>query len=278
MGGLSVKTDNTKKVYIDIYHPVADEEGFPTKNIIHLTAMDINTNIYIGKVVDKLTELILEYYGDGLYIEAEEFEQTCYINVFIMFGKEYKFLVEYIDSINIEQAKTAQKVKSQEDTFLSVDYLFDEKDIENLVKELNDLGIEVKIHLINRKAFERGAGDYHELSMMSIQSGLVGVTGALGKRLMNKLMDMYDDHQSPRINKVNNEKILEFISNEVGINKGDLNIYSVKDIEEADKDEGKEADKIEIIITSRYKSIKVIYEKNSKNINYEVRNKTQAMI
>lgn len=69
---------------------------------------------------------------------------------------------------------------------------------------------------------------------------------------------------------VNTEKILKFISNEVGINKVGLNIYSVKDIEKSGK--------IEIIITSRYKSIKVIYEKNSKNINYEVRNKTQTMI
>jgi len=270
--------DITKKVYIDIYHPVADDEGFPTKDVIHLTAIDINTDIKIGKVVDKLTELTLEYYNDGLYIEAEEFEQTCYLNIFLMFGKEYKFLVEYLYSINIEQIKTASQIKNQKDLFLSVDYLFDENDTEDLVRELNDFGVEVKIHLINRKAFERGAGDYHELIMMSIQSGLVGAAGALGKRLMDKLIDKYDDYQSPRIHKVNTEKVLEFISNEVSINKRDLEIYSVKDLEKDYKEEGTDSDKVEIMITSRYKRVKVIYEKSTKFINYEVIDKTQTMI
>lgn len=270
--------DNTKKVYIDIYHPVADDEGFPTKDVIHLTAIDINTNIKIGKVVDKLTELTLEYYHDGLYIEAEEFEQSCYINIFIMFGKEYKFLVEYLYSIDIEQIESASKIKNKEDIFLSIDYLFDQKDTDVLVRELNDFGVEVKIHLINRKAFERGAGDYHELIMMSIQSGLIGAAGALGKRLIDKLIDKYDDYQSPRIHKVNTKEILEFISNEVSINKRDLEIYSVKDLEKDYKEEGKNSDKVEIIITSRYKRVKVIYEISTKNINYEVIDKTQTMI
>ena len=68
---------------------------------------------------------------------------------------------------------------------------------------------------------------------------------------------------------LNTGKILDFVSEETGINRQDLHISSVEDIDE---------DKTEIIITNRYKSIKVIFGKSSNNINFEVINKTQTMI
>lgn len=267
-----------KKVYIDIYHPLEDNKGFPTKNVIHLKAIDIQTDINIDEVVSKLTELILEYYGDGLRVEAEEFEEFCYINVFLMFGKEYKFLVDYLYSINLKESENTSQIKNIENIFLSIDYFFDENDRNTLIKELNDLVIEAEFYLINRKRFERGAGDYHELIMLAIKSSISGAGTALGKILMDKLVDIYDDYQNPRIHKVNTEKVLEFISREVDINKADLKIYSVKNLKEPFNEKGKKAEKMEILITSRYKNIQVICEKNSKITSYEVENKTQTMI
>src|SRR5699024_7991960 len=146
-----------KKVYIDIYHPIEDNDGFPTKDVTHLKALDIQTNINIDEVINKLTELILESYGDGLFIEAEEFEEFCYINVYLMFGTEHKFIIDYLSSINIQEIEHTSQTKNSESIFLSVDYLFDENDRNTLIKELNDLGIDAKIYLINRKRFERGA-------------------------------------------------------------------------------------------------------------------------
>lgn len=254
-----------KSVYIDIYHSLFDDDGLTTKDLAHLYKMNITTDIDIGKIVNQVKLLIFKQYGDGLYIKAEEFEDFCYLNIVIMFGKEYNFIAEYLESINMSQEMNLNTLVNPK-FFLSVDYFFSQQETAELQEILHDFGIDTKVYFIERKAFERGAGDYHENVVLSL---ITGSAQAIGSRVTNYLIDKFSDHQNARINSVNTDTILGHISKETGINKQDLHLTKTKNISD---------EKIEIIITNRYKNIKVLYDKNSNSISYEVSHKTQTMI
>ncbi|MFS0820407.1 hypothetical protein [Bacillus sp. 1P02SD] len=257
---------NHKKVYIDFYHSLYEDDGLTTKELVHLNSMDINTDIDIGNVVEQLKLLIFKQYGDGLFIQAEEFENLCYINIIIMFGEDHNLLAEYLGTIHrSEEVKVNKITAPSQGNFLSVDYFFNQEETKDLRRLLNNLGIESKVYFIERKAFERGAGDYHENVILSF---LAGSAEAIGNRVTNLLMDKFGNH-NPRLTNFNTDNILSHISEETGINKQDLHLTKIENISNG---------RTEINITNRYKSIKVIYDKDAKSINYEVMDKTQTMI
>lgn len=258
---------DSKIVYVDIYYSLFEEDGMNIRELLHLDSIDIRTNVDIGEVISDLKQLIFKKYGDGLYIKAEEFEEICYLNIIIMFGKEYEFLVEYLDTINDPNDKLVDHLSNEDHRyFVSVDYFFNQRETEELKKILDELGVESKVYFIERQAFERGAGDYHENVILSFLSGSVE---AIGNRLTHILMDRLSRHQNPRIVKFNIDKVITYISEETGINKQDLHVSKI---------EHNQNSITEIEIINRYKKIKVQYDQNTKAISYEIDDKTQTMI
>lgn len=247
-------------------HYIFEDDGVTTKELVHLNSMDINTDIDIGNVVERLRFLIFKQHGDGLYIQAEEFGNLCYLNIIIMFGEDYNLLAEYLDSIHrSEEVKVDKTTIPNQENFLSVDYFFNQEETKDLRRFFKNSGIESNVYFIERKAFERGAGDYHENVILSF---LAGSAEAIGNRVTNLLMDKFSSN-NPRLTNFNTDNILSYISEETGINKQDLHLTKIENISES---------QIEINITNRYKSIKVLYNKADKSINYEVMDKTQTMI
>lgn len=257
---------STKKLYIDIYHLNFEDDSLTTKTLDRLHKMEITTNINVGDIVSQLKHLIFKHYNDGLYIRAEEFEDFCYLNIILMFGKEHDFLVHYLESINDTNAIKPSKVLTTEQHFISIDHFFNQQEIEELQKELGNSGISTEIYFIERSAFERGAGDYHEDVILALITGSVKV---IGSRVTNYFMDKYIEPYNPRITTLNTEKILNYISKETGINKHDLHITKLENISE---------EIIKIRVINRYKTTEVKYNKKSKSIDYVVENKTDTMI
>lgn len=254
---------NHKNVYVDFYHSLFENDGVSIDELVHLNSMDIITETDIGNVVEQLKQLIFKPYGDGLYIQAEEFKDLCYLNVIIMFGEDYSSLAEYLDSIN--STAKVEVNKDDHSNFLSVDYFFSQEETKDLRELLEKSGIESEVYFIERKAFDRGAGDYHENVILSF---LKGSAAAMGSRITNHLMGKFGEY-NPRLTSFNTEHILSHISKETGINKQDLRVTKIEDIPD---------NKIEIQITNRYKKIKVVYDKPTRLINYEVLAKTRTMI
>ncbi|WYU51915.1 hypothetical protein MHH67_21520 [Bacillus sp. FSL K6-0047] len=255
-----------KKVYIDFYHSIFEDDGLTTKELVHLNSMDINTDVDIGSVVEQLRLLIFKQYGDGLYIQAEEYGNLCYLNIIIMFGEDYNLLAEYLDSIHRPgEIKFNKTAIPNQGNFLSIDYFSNQEETKDLRRLLRNWNIESKVYFIERKAFERGAGDYHENVILSF---LAGSAEAIGNRVTNILMDKFGGY-NPRVTNFNTDNVLSYISEETGINKQDLHLTKIENISK---------NKIAINVANRYKCIKVLYDKNTKSINYEVMDKTQTMI
>lgn len=255
-----------KVLYIDIYHPTSEDEGLTFSNYDHLHKMDVKTSSDIGEIIVKLKQKIFKHYGDGLFIQAEEFKGFCYLNILVLFGSEYNFLVDYIESISEPYNGPLPETESIGDTVLSIDYIYNQEETVELQNELARFGVKSEVYFIKRKAFERGAGDYHENIILSLISGAVH---AIGTKITEHLMKKFDIHQNPQVYDISSKKILSYISEETGISKQHLYITERRNMEK---------DKIEFNITNRYKIIEVRYDKISQKIDYRIKDKTQTMI
>lgn len=263
---------NNKVLYIDLYHPVFLDDLITTTDVLHLHSMDICTDVAIDKIVEKIHFLIFERYGDGLYIQAEEYETICYLNVFVMFGEDISSIVNYINSINnpeklyLKDKASQSASSSNRNTFVSIDFFSDQQEIDEVKLYLDALGLENELYLTERKAFQRGAGDYHENIILSL---ITGSAQAIGNRLTNYLIDKCEHYQSPRISTINTDKIITYLSEQTGINKQDLHINRLNNISE---------NEIEVIIINRYKTFTAQFNRKTNTINYEEKSKTQTMI
>lgn len=260
---------NKKLLFIDIYQPVLGEDNVAYVDVIHLEELNIVTAENINSLVNKLKELLG---GDGFYFRIEEFETRCYINIFTFFEQDTSILLDYFASINTEndlaEYESINFNESNEEVLLSVDGLFDQRDLDELLSYFEKEDIGVKVSLRERSAFERGAGDYHENIVIAFVTGL---GQAVGEKILSVISKRYNELHSPRINKVKSKDIIQYISEETGINIHDLNVASTKKLQE-------DNNITHIELTSRYKNISVFYNETTNNINYEVFSKSQTMI
>jgi len=255
-----------KVIYIDIYHPISEGDGLTFNNFNHLHKMNVKTSTDIGEIVEQLKLEIFKHYGDGLFIQAEEFKDFCYLNILILFGSEYDFLVDYIKSISEPFDGPPPEAEATRDIALSVDYIYSQKETTVLQNDLERFGVKSEVYFIKRKAFERGAGDYHENIILSLLSGAVH---AVGTKITEHLIKKFDIHQNPQVYNISSEKILSYVSQETGIPKQHLSITERRNIEN---------NKIEFNVINRYKVINVKYDKNSREIDYSIKDKNQTMI
>lgn len=260
---------NKKFLFVDIYQPILEEDLVSYKDVIHLERLDIVVDEDMNRLVDKLKE----HLGwDGFYFRIEEFQNRCYINIFIFFEQDIKDLLDYLMSINIEdeevKGEPSSVEKSEEVVLFSVDYLFSQKDLDELLSFFEEEDIKIEVTVRERSAFERGAEDYHENIVIAF---VTGVGQAVGEKIMSVLFSRYDEVHSPRFNEVKSKEVIRYTSEETGINIHDLNIVSTKTSQEDDRI-------TEIKLTSRYKDISVSYNKATKDISYEVFSKFQTGI
>lgn len=239
--------------------------------------MNISTTKDIDAITNQLKVLIFEYYNDGLYIRTEEFDNICYLNIILLSGKEYEFLLPYLKSLNA--AKTNEKLMTEETidyskVYLSIDYV-EEKEIKKLQEDLNNLNIESKLYHVESNTYERGASDFYikillGLGLVTAKGFVTGASEELGKKLMSPILEKFRPYQNTGINSINNEELITYISQQTRINERDLHIKSVKNIEDENM--------VEVLIVNRYKEIVVKCTNDLKTINYEIKNKTQTMI
>ena len=260
---------NRKILFVDIYQPILGEDHVSYIDAIHLEELDIVTEENINCLVNKLKELLG---GDGFYFRIEEFQTRCYINIFTFFEQDTKNLLNYLASINIEddlaEYESLDLKEREEEILFSVNWLFDQQDLNELLSFFEKENIEIEVTLRERSAFERGAGDYHENIVIAFVSGL---GQAVGEKITSILFKRYDEMHSPRFNEVKSKEVIQYISEETGINIHDLNVASIRDLQEDNSI-------TEIKLTSRYKNISVFYNKITKDMNYEVFAKSQTMI
>lgn len=153
---------NNREIHIDIYHSISDEYGLTYIENKLLYSSTIKSDIKMDDLVRKIRELIFEYYGDGLYITAEDFDDVGYININLLFGEDYFFLTEYFDSINNnEQILLAESKSIESNVFINVENIFDDSDYEKLKKIFKEYGVEAEVYSKQISTFERGAGDFH---------------------------------------------------------------------------------------------------------------------
>lgn len=258
-----------KTIYIDIYHGVFNEENLVYEDFIHLYELDIITQESVDRIVDQVKSFIFEHYNDGLYIRSEEFEDICYLNIILLFGEEYEFLLPYLESINTDIPKdvTPEKQRSRDhDTFLWISYT-DQDEIIKIQEELSELEIGSEVYYVESNSFERGAGDFHKNFLVSL---FTGFGEELGKRIMSSILDKFEPHQRVAVNSINTKKLISYISDQTNINQRDLQIKSIQDLEDEDI--------VEVIIINRYKEITVKCTADLKRIDFEIKDKTQTMI
>lgn len=256
------------QIFIDIYKPVWDDETqLFYSDVDHLEKIDLITEIDLNSIVENLKKHLG---GDGFSIEVEEFKTQTYINILIYFNQDTQGLIKYlktIESANVKSNFDGGLIEDKDEILLSVDGLFNQEDIDELLLLLKSEGIEAEIKLRKRSAFERGAGDYHEDIILALISGA-------GKAIADKVMDIVlarKERRDTRFNTINSKKIKEYISEETGININDLGVSYIGTVDENPK-------LTEIKLTSRYKHITAYYNKETRGLNYEVIHKTQTMI
>ena len=261
-----------KLIYVDFYKPNFDEYGLSVIDVKHLKAIEIFTDISVQEIVFKMRQLIFEKYGDGLYINAEEFDLLCYLNVSVYFGEDISSMLAYLNEISLpKKADIEDSIieMNEEVTLFSVDYA-ENKDIEELKSELKLLGIDWSLYLEGQSAFERGAGNYHQYFMFVLSNFTAGAINGIGKRTWNKLANKFEDYQNPKVSKVNPYTIKNHVSEISGINKHDLRITKISSLGDTE---------LEIGVTSRYKEFIMRYDKESKTFTqYEEKDKSQTMI
>lgn len=262
---------SVKHVFIDIYKPVWDDETqLFYSNVDHLEKLDLITETDLDSIVENLKNYLG---GDGFSILVEEFKTQTYINVLIYFNQDTQEVIKYLKTIESENVKNElnggliEGKDDKDEILLSVDGLFNQEDIDELLSLLRSEGIEVEIKLRKRSAFERGAGDYHEDVVLALISGA-------GKAIADKVMDIVlarKERRDTRFNTVNSKKIKEYLSEETGININDLGVTYIGTVDG-------NPNMTEIKLTSRYKNIIAYYNKETLELNYEVIHKTQTMI
>lgn len=264
--------DNAKQLYIDLYKTNFSEDGMTVIENKHLSKIDICTDVDVQEIVFKLRELIFKRYGDGLSIKAEEFDSFCYLNVFVFFGEDISTLLEYFKSISIEKVTCINESsldKDKEVTFLSVDYV-EPEDIIEYELLMKEQGVNPKKYLLGQSAFERGAGDYHQVIIFILEGIALGALTEVGRRSLGKLIDQYGDPQKPSINKYNPNVAIDYVSEISGVNKQHLRIARTLPIDD---------NTLEIKVTSRYKDFMLTFEKESSMIShYEEKEKNQTLI
>lgn len=258
-----------KKIYIDIYHGIFNEEILVYEDFIHLYELDIITQESVDSIVEQVKSLIFEHYNDGLYIRSEEFEDICYLNIILLFGEEYEFLLPYLEGINTDIPKDAipEKQKNKEhDTFLWVSYT-DQDEIIKTQEKLSELDIGSEVYYVESNSFERGAGDFHKNFLIGL---ITGFGEELGKRTVSSVLDKFESYQRAAVNSIDTKKLVSYISEQTNINQRDLQIKGVESLEDDDL--------IEVTIINRYKEITVKCTTDLKRIDYEIKDKTQTMI
>lgn len=265
--------ENAKLLYVDIYRPIFDEDGVTTIDIKHLKKMDVYTDVSVQDVVFKLRQLIFQKYGDGLYIKAEEFDTICYLNVHVFFGEDISQLIEYLDSISSEKVATEESdylmEANEEVTLFSIDYI-DSEEIEEFKLLSESLGLNPKIYLEGQSAFERGAGDYHQIVIFVLNALTGGALNKTGSHVMSKLFSRYAEYQNASIKKFNPKVAIEYVSMVSGVNQQNLRLTKISPLNENEQ---------EIVVTNRYKDFVLHYDSESKTFNYfEEKDKSHTMI
>lgn len=243
--------------------------GMIVQEFNHLYDMSIVTTEELDEIVNQIKSLIFDYYNDGLYIRAEEFEDICYLNIILLFGEEYEFLLPYLNDLHIDSSingEKADELMEPTEAFLSIDYA-DQSDIKKLQEILKGNGIATEVYYTETNAFERGAGDYHENFLLAI---LTGAGEKIGEEIISIISEKFRPFQRVGVNSINKEELIAYISQQTDINKRDLHMKNVKKIENEEM--------VEVLIVNRYKEIKVTCTMDLKTINYEIKNKTETMI
>jgi len=153
---------NNREIHIDIYHSISDKYGLTYIENKLLYSSTINSDINMDDLVRKIIKLIFDYYGDGLYIIAEDFDDVGYINIYLLFGEDYFFLTEYFDSINNNgQIPPVESKSIKSNGFIHIENIFDDSDYEKLERIFKEYGVEAELYSKQISAFEKGAGDFH---------------------------------------------------------------------------------------------------------------------
>ena len=265
--------DNAKQLYIDLYKTNFSEDGMTVIENKHLSKIDICTDVDVQEVVFKLRELIFKRYSDGLSIKAEEFDSFCYLNVFVFFGEDVSTLIEYLESISLDNVtcidESSLKREDGEVTFLSIDYI-DQEDLKEFELLMKAQGLDSEKYLLGQSAYERGAGDYHQIIVFVVEGIALGALSEFGRRSIKKFFDQFGEYQRPSPIKFNPDIAIDYVSERSGFNKQDLRVTRVSPTEDKN---------IEIKVTSRYKDFLLTYEKKSKSItHYEETSKSQTLI
>lgn len=265
--------DNVKQLYIDLYKTNFSEDGLTITDNKHLSEIDICTDVSVQEVVFKLRQLIFEKYNDGLSIKAEEFDSFCYLNVFVFFGEDVSTLIEYLESISLERVTCIDESSLDRDdeevTFFSIDYVEPEniKEYELIMKAQ---GLDSEKYLLGQSAFERGAGDYHQIIVFVLEGIALGALSEFGRRSFKKFVDQFGEYQRPSLVKFNPNVAIDHVTERSRINKQDLRVTRTSPTED---------NNIEIKVTSRYKDFILIYEKKLKSItHYEETSKSQTLL
>lgn len=264
-----------KMIYIDLYRPMFTNAGLSIKEVKHLKKIDIYTDVSIQEIVFALRQQIFDKYGDGLYIQAEEFDSFCYLNVYIYFGEDISTLIDYLHSISkgipeaIEKQIYYLNEVDEEVSFLSIERA-DPEEIKDYESTIDSSGFESNRYLVGQSAFERGAGDYHQFFIFIISAIATGALNEIGKRSLDKIKNLSENKERVSIVGFNPKIVIDYVASISGVNNRDLSITKIQPITEKE---------VQINVSSRYKNFKLKYNNTSKSIiSYEEIDKTQTMI
>lgn len=261
-----------KKLYIDIYHTLMDTDGINPKKHEHLASKEVTSDLKMDDIVISIRNKILNYYNDGLYIEGEEFEDVAYLNIFLLFGNEYQFLIDYLETINHKKEIGTELINDMDNEYyLLIENVFEDEDYQEFQCLLRSYKIDGNIKSKKVRSFEKGAGDFEIQIMLALaisapvldyytKKALIKIEERLGKKYRVEFLNVNPMNYKAEASKLAEEP------------ERFLNFQTAKSV-------GKLENKLEIIFVTRNKRIILTIDKSNGNIiNSEVHDKSQTGI
>jgi len=174
----------------------------------------------------QLHQLIMEQKNDGLEIERNSYGESHFVNVFLFLGEEQdeEYNIDYIHNFlnrfpHVE-ASTNEHEVIKYDKFIYA--LFG--DMEDVIKLLEDEGVDFELISQTKGTYDRGAGDFWVSFVIGIaQNASWDFVKAIGGKLKNKFSDSNRVLEVAYLNANQLQKNLAEIAN---INEQDLRLIS----------------------------------------------------
>ncbi len=142
----------------------------------------INKKRSISQSHSDIYNLILKKQGDGLDINVNLTSETCLMDISLIDNDDYKYIVKYFRSKFTEATEFYVEkdieVEGYQNGFVAINH-FDssiEEDINSIIEELKEHGIEAELLNLNEKSHECGAGAFFTAAILAIVSATTGVT------------------------------------------------------------------------------------------------------